>query len=117
MASIAINPGSGPVSSATETNATANMGVFTDDLRAMNLDVDTFTRRAASDYGEGRYAYSVAFADGRSVEVQMPGLPVEHVRFLSEPGQNIWHFPRLYVDDSSWVWQWALSACEPDEDE
>lgn len=118
MSTFIINPGSGPVPSASVDNATCNMGVFTDDLRAAGLDVDTFIRRAASDYGDGRYAYSVVFADGRSVEIQMPGLPVDRVRFLDAPDQNIWDFPRLYVDDSSWVWKFALSVCgRDDEDE
>jgi hypothetical protein len=47
----------------------------------------------------------------------MPGLPVEQVRYMGESGQNIWDFPRLYVDDSSWIWEFALSSCEPDDDE
>mgnify|MGYP001585291590 CR=1 FL=1 len=114
---VIINPGSGPVASATSDNATCNMGVFTDDLRANGIDVDTFIRRAASDYGDGRYAYEISFADGRTVEVQMPGLPVEQVRWLAEPDQNIWDFPRLYVDGNSWVWKYALSQCEPSESE
>jgi hypothetical protein len=116
MPSFVINPGSGPVDATSEDNATCNMGVFTDDLRAMGLDVETFIRRQASDYGDGRYAYDVVFGDGRSVEIQMPGLPVEQVRYLGEP-QNIWDFPRLYVDDSSWVWKFALSVCEPDDED
>jgi hypothetical protein len=113
--SISINPGSDPVSQATEEHATANMAAFTDDLRARGLDVDTFIRRPDSDYGEGRYAYTLAMSDGRSVEIQMPGLSVDHVRYLGEDGQNIWDFPRLYVDDSSWVWNFALDMCGPDE--
>ena len=55
--------------------------------------------------------------DERTIEIQMPGLPVDRVRFLDEDGQNIWDFPRLYVDDSSWVWKYALSVCEPDGDD
>lgn len=115
--SIAINPGSGPVSEATEQHAAANMAVFADDLRAAGLSVDTFTRRAEADYGDGRFAYSLAMDDGRSIEIQMPGLPVDRVRYLGDDGQNIWDFPRLYVDDSSWVWKFALGVCEPEEDE
>jgi hypothetical protein len=109
-----INPGSGPVPATTSDNATSNMGAFTDDLRDIGLDVDTFIRREAADYGDGRYAYEIAFGDGRTVEVQMPGLPVDQVRFVGSPEQNIWDFPRLYIDDSSWVWKYALGVCGPD---
>ena len=114
---IVINPGSGPVSEATEEHAAANMAIFADDLRAAGRAVDTFTRCADSDYGEGRYAYTLAMADGRSIEIQMPGLPVDQVRYLDKPDQNIWDFPRLYVDGSSWVWKYALGVCEPEETE
>lgn len=113
---VIVNPGSGPVLNTSQINATCNMGVFTDDLRANGLDVDTFIRLADSDYGDGRYAYDVTFADGRSVEVQMPGLPVEQVRWMDGPDQNIWDYPRLYVDGNSWVWGFALGQCEPGGD-
>lgn len=113
--SIIINPGTGPVADATEANAAVNITVFGDDLRAAGLDVHGCNRLRDDDYGDGRYAFEVAMADGRTIEIQMPGLPVERVRFMGEDGQNIWHFPRLYVDGSSMVWEFALSACEPDE--
>ncbi|MET9086130.1 hypothetical protein ABZX77_30365 [Streptomyces sp. NPDC004237] len=114
--SIIINPGTGPVADATEANAAINITVFGDDLQAAGLPVDSCTRAQGADYGDGRYAFTLAMGDGRTIEIQMPGLPVDQVRFMSEDGQNIWHFPRLYVDDSSMVWEFALGACEPDED-
>jgi len=112
-----INPGSGPVAEATEGHAAGNMAVFADDLRAAGLGVDAFTRQAEADYGDGRFAYTLTMADERTIEIQMPGLPVDRVRFLDEDDQNIWDFPRLYVDDSSWVWKFALAVCEPDGDD
>lgn len=112
MISISINPGSGPVERATEQNAINNMGAFTADLRERGIDVDTFTRRPNADYGDGRYAFSVHVGDGLTTEVQMPGLPLDQVRWLGAEGQDIWQFPRLYVDDSSWIWYFALNAFE-----
>lgn len=100
-----INPGTGPVDSATEDNATANMGVLCDDLRARGLDVETFIRRRGSDTGDGRYAFDLIVND-RSREILMPGLPVEHVRWTAG---NVSGFPRLYVDGSSWWWGVALN--------
>jgi hypothetical protein len=104
MSALIINPGTGPVASATELQATANLAVFCDDLRAMDVDVEMFIRRRACDYGQGRYAYDLVFGDGRpSVEVQMPGIPVTD------------SFPRLYVNDSSWWWGIALTICAGDD--
>ena len=104
MSALSINPGTGPVASATELQATANMAVFCDDLRSMGVDVETFIRRRASDYGQGRYAYDLVFGDGRpSVEVQMPGVPDSDT------------MPRLYVNGSSWWWGIALTVCAGDD--
>lgn len=110
-----INPGSGPVAEATEQHATHNTAVFILDLSTRNLPVVGATRIPDSDYGDGRYAFSLAMSDGRTVEVQMPGLPLDRVRWLGAEGQDIWDFPRLYVDDSSWIWFFALNAMEPDD--
>jgi hypothetical protein len=106
---IIINPGSGPVHEATEQHAAANMAIFADDLRSRGITVNTFTRRPDADYGDGRYAYTLHLDDG-AAEIQMPGLPVDRVRYLDQSDQNIWDFPRLYVDDSSWVWKFALDV-------
>lgn len=111
---IIINPGSGPVPDATAEQAAENAAMFVLDLGARRLPVAKAERRPDADYGDGRFAFELTMADGRSIEIQMPGVPVERVRFLGEDGQNIWDFPRLYVDGSSWVWQFALSACEDD---
>jgi hypothetical protein len=113
--SISVNPGSGPVSAATEENATHNMAVFILDLGVRNLTATGATRTPDKDYGEGRYAFSVAMADGRTLEVQMPGLPLDQVRWLKSESQDIWQFPRLYVDDSSWIWYFALDQFLSDD--
>jgi hypothetical protein len=111
---IIINPGSGPVPDATEENAAAAMAVFCDDLRAQGKAVAGFDRTAGDD--EGRFAFDVILADGEKHQIEMPGLPVDQVRYLGEP-QNIWDFPRLYVDGSSWVWCFALNACQREDEE
>ncbi|MEU4386591.1 hypothetical protein [Promicromonospora sp. NPDC023805] len=111
--SIHINPGSGPVLDATEENATANMEAFAAGLRDLGVAITEVARHAEEDYGEGRYAYTVKTGDQRTLEVQMPGWPLDRVRFVDADHQDIWDFPRLYVDDSSWVWTFALTACLP----
>lgn len=118
---IIINPGSGPVSGATRENADANIAAFAIDLMVFGhaktvrmldgINSSQVTER------DGRWIYSI-LADGETHEIEMPGLPIEQVRWMNLPEQNIWDFPRLYVDDSSWVWFFALSSTmnEPDED-
>lgn len=114
---IIINPGSGPVAGATEEQSAVNITVFGDDLRRAGLDVRACNRKPDRDGRDGRFAFELAMADGRLIEIQMPGLSIEKVRFMGEDGQSILDFPRLYVDGSSYVWEFALSACEPDDEE
>lgn len=115
---IVINPGSGPVDQATEEHAAANVEAFGKDLEAREVKVLKIERAKELDYGEGRFAFQMSLSKGEhetKIEVQMPGLPLDKVRFLGEP-QNIWHFPRLYIDGSSWVWKFALNVSMPDRD-
>jgi hypothetical protein len=104
--------GTGPVQGATEQDATRNIGIFILDLHDRGLEVSTLTRCPDEDRG-GRCAFSLGFSDGRSVEIRMPGLPTDRVRWMHEPEQRIHDFPRLYVDGGSWIWYFALSVCEP----
>ena len=109
---IIINPGSGPVAEATEADARANMSAFWTDLTARKMEPGAFTRNTAADYGEGRYAFDFYIGDELH-QIQMPGLPLEKVRYLGGE-QSPWDFPRLYVDDSSWLWFFALNVLMPD---
>lgn len=59
---------------------------------------------------EGRFTFTLTFGD-LAFEVEMPGIPVERVRYTGAEDQNILAYPRLYVDGSSWVWTYAVSAC------
>jgi hypothetical protein len=102
---IVINPSSGPVADATEANAWKNVEIFVADMHLAGV---TFGRDPDTKDGEdGRFAYVLRLGD-RTCTIDMPGLPTENVRFLDSEGQNIWHFPRLYVQGSSWVWKFAL---------
>ena len=105
-----INPGTEPIATATEQNAVLNMAQFVED----SLCATRFLRNPDKDYGDGRFAFDVFFDDapGQAIEVQMPGLPLDNVRYLGKKGQNIWNYPRLYVDGSSWGWCYALIDCE-----
>jgi hypothetical protein len=113
--SIVINPGTGPVEGATLEQAKANMDAFAADLNKRGLYVTGLTRREDAD-DDGRYGYLLTMGDARKLEVDMPGLPLDQVRFMDEPGQDIWDFPRLYVDGNSWIWMFALGQCDPPAD-
>jgi len=103
---VVINPGTGPVADATEENAIENMEQFVLD----SICADSFARDPGSDWNDGRFSFRVFYAvfPDKYIDVQMPGLPLEQVRYMSAEYQNPWHFPRLYVDGSSWLWYYAL---------
>lgn len=101
-----VNPGSGPVPRAKLAHAKENIEHF-----ARELPGDVLWERAGK--GEdGRWPFTL-HANGRQVEVEMPGLPLDSVRYLGrEHGHNAWHYPRLYVDGSSWLWKYAIEMAE-----
>jgi hypothetical protein len=101
--SIFINPGSGPVSGATYEDAARAMDQFIDDLE---LDGISWAP-GPSGSDDGRYNFLLLPSN---VRVEMPGIPLDQVRYQGVDDQNIWDFPRLYVDGSSWVWCYAISA-------
>lgn len=108
-----LNPGAGQVIGDTgEGDAVANVHVLCQDLSARG-NTNTTWREIRDDKGDikqdgdGRWLFDVN-SNGRSYTVEMPGLPIDEVRFLDLEGQNIWDFPRLYVDGDSWVWKYAI---------
>lgn len=104
---IFINPGSGAVTGATEDNAFNNMRAFIADC-PISTELH-FRRVPHKDYGDGRFAFQVIRAGHDQIaEVQMPGWTLKKVRYMGEEGQDPWDFPRLYLDDSSWLWNYAL---------
>lgn len=104
-----INPGSGPVPNATAEHAAANMIAFVRDCAVPELVVLALPQHRY----EGRWPFLLWRCDTtRAHRIDMPGLPLHQVRYLRLPEQNPWDFPRLYVDDSSWLWQFALLSAE-----
>ncbi len=74
----------------------------------MQLVPTSWERAAAQDMGGGRFAFTIWYR-GRHVLIQMPGVPLESVRYQMLEGQNIDDFPHVYVNGSSYVW---IYACE-----
>lgn len=97
-----INPGSGPVDGAKEEYAINNMRTW-----CAECEVDiVFMRDQGADEG-GRFGF-YAYHKQHVFRVLMPGLPYHKVAFTGSRKQNIWAFPRLYVNGGSWVWKFSL---------
>lgn len=109
------SPGAGPVRGGTFEDAEQNMAAFCRDLEEPPERVDfdpvpgPFFYDFVKDCGDGRFQFMLQ-ANGREAEIDMPGLATQFVRYLKEPDQGVWYFPRLYVNGSSWVWLYALHS-------
>lgn len=98
-----INPGSGPVANATYANAEANIQHYLTDMGVQGLDYRLLDD--TPDYGRYRF---IIYRGTRCHIVDMPGLSLDQVRYVQQEHQNPWDFPRLYVDDSSWLWCFGM---------
>lgn len=108
MSGIMINPGAGAVEIGSWDQAYENIKQFITDCEVpLHIVSAEFTP------DDGRYLFCLA-ADNFEyrTEIEMPGLPLENVRYMSEGEQNPFDFPRLYVDGSSWLWKFALVTKE-----
>jgi len=85
--SVIINPGSGPVPGATSVQALGNAQVFAN-------EVDAKLEGPLGTDGDGRWEFRL-LRNGRTVDLEMPGIPLDQVRFVGSDDQNIWDFPRL----------------------
>jgi hypothetical protein len=99
---VEIDPGAGPVRAASRENAEINMRSFVDDLALADVTVD-----GPGAHEGGRWTFVLTLGERKS-KIDMPGLLLDRVRYVKAPGQNIWDFPRLYENGSSWVWIYAL---------
>jgi len=108
-----INPGSGPVPGAEHHHAVDNIETFCKDVGGdvSWAPVPAATPQIGQRKADGRWPFIIK-ANGRELLVEMPGLPLESVRYMRRPEQNIWHYPRLYVDGSSWAWFYGMEAAQ-----
>lgn len=103
-----LNPGTGALDGAHQENAWVNMAAFVAELAQRGAVTAETIRRAAADRGDGRYAFEIIFGNDRRVKVDMPGWHLDDVRYREGGEQTPFTFPRLYVDDSSWLWPFAV---------
>lgn len=59
----------------------------------------------------GRFFFELKY-DGRTCKVKMPGigLSLSPVRLLQGEELSVWDFPNIYIDDSSFVWSFAIAS-------
>lgn len=123
MRAIIVNPGAGPIDEPASPEAAAhNVDALLDDLRALGYtataepligtlaDTEEALAMGGTRYStthDGRFPFRVTVNGYRHL-VEMPGLALERVRFLGEPDQDVFAFPRLFVDGSSWLWRYAV---------
>jgi len=93
----------GPVAG-TEAVATANMEAFAAVVTGQGAPVSAVIRLPERDDGAGRYGYRLDLADGRRVEILMPGVPLAVVR-----DNRLTSVPLLYVDGLCWWWTSAVT--------
>lgn len=96
MSIIYINPGTEPIKNTSEDNAIANMEALTKAVGG-----DEFVRVFMWDDNEGRYGFQI-WKNDLSVDIDMPGVDPELMQ-KSKP----WESPRMYVNGSSWLWDFA----------
>lgn len=106
---IIINPGAEPLAHGHFNHARRNMSAFTrelfPDLKAPKINLKYLTKQ------DGRYKFKL-IRGIRKTHVEMPGLPLNQVQY--QRGLNPWNFPRLYVNGSSWLWEFAVGQARDD---
>lgn len=109
MAEISINPGSGPVERKVSwENAYENIKQYIEDS-----EIPLYVVKSNHVPDEGRYLFVLRNDEyDFETEIEMPGLPLEQVRFMKAEGHNVLEFPRLYVDGGSWLWLYGIATKE-----
>ena len=107
MTGMISNPGAGPVGGdASYADACSNVEAFVSDLSLSDPRVRVRKPGPARADG-GRFLF-VLRRGIREASVDMPGISLARVRYVD--GADAWRFPRLYVDGSSWLWEFAVDV-------
>ena len=105
-----IDPGTGDVPGANAENAVHNMEAFAREVVARHND-SHLAIVGRVDREDGRSAFELCGPVIGRHRIDMPGLPLDQVRFVEDEGQNIWKYPRLFVDGKPWLWKYAVNVC------
>lgn len=113
---LVFNLGTGAVPpDATLANAHANIDQFVAEVTEGMQVHKIWSQREPDLDANGRFGFTM-FASVTehgdpdvTLEVRMPGLPLEQVNFGAREGDNAFDFPRLYVNGSSWWWSYGVN--------
>ena len=97
---ILFNPGAGAVEGGSFEQAHENIKQL---IKDCEIKMTLISMETTPD--EGRYHFILQDPLGDRYDVEMPGLPLECVRYMGLENQNPFDFPRLYVEGSSWLWE------------
>lgn len=99
--SFIINPGTEPVAEATIGNAEENLLQLIKDSGQNGI----IYKRIPKNDRDGRFSFVLRSNEHDfTIDVDMPGCDLEKVR-----ASKLFYSPRLYVDGSSWLWDFALT--------
>jgi hypothetical protein len=101
---VIINPGTGPCNGAYQPCAEENLQKFIEDLGLKEPDVTVKPYKKIRPDDRGYFDFTLVRGQ-RKCEVSMPGIPLAEARWRD--GANPWNFQRLYIDGSSWLWEFA----------
>jgi len=96
---LVINLGTGNVQDGSREHSEKNIKAFIEDL-----GVDGVKYEFLKEESDGRHSYRL-FKDDQEHVVDMPAIPLDKVR-----SDDLLRIPRLYIDDSSWWWFYALGV-------
>jgi hypothetical protein len=106
---IIINPGTFNTPKGDRSQSEHNIKEF---IKQLGVDAEY---KFIEDCSNGRHSYKI-WNDNHSHIVDMPAIPLKDIIYKSGEKRSIFEFPRLYVDGSSWLWEFALRVCFDDRD-
>jgi hypothetical protein len=95
-----------PIEGSKEKCADLNIAQLVQDV---DLERITYHRDISKDKRDGRFTYQLSHEE-KEIQVEMPGLPLERVRYLRKEKKESCDFPQLRVDESSWTWDFAVEV-------
>jgi hypothetical protein len=81
--------------------AATNVDAFIDDLCVLGGVIKVAIPE--QNMGNGWYAFLLWYGNNCAV-VQMPGVTLNDVRFLKNPGIDVYDYPRLFLNNAPYHW-------------
>lgn len=112
MTRVVLNPGTWDIEDSCVEGARINMNQLVIDCNFHLTDVTIHEIQGG--HRGGRFRFSVSRIGYNGVIIDMPGCKLDSVRYMGFDYQDIWDFPRLYIDGSSYVWKYVIGLMRED---